>query len=329
MQADFRETLRSVYHVEVKEIDRYDSVGWGTNDDLLTSPSGTVVVGNIDPTVTLGPLGADFAHNDGAVAAEADNSKDIPEFDTLKVNVPSASEDDETRLIDDQQDASKFDEVVEDKQYVEVPVIREEIAAAAAAAAAAATATVAENPDVATKTLVDQVKQEIIADNNQYAPESVRIVEALKTTKVQIQDEAALEIMVAQASADNDSVVRGRHFRIGARHFGGQGTGEVASVLSGNSIVGRRTDSDAASESKLILFNGLYYRGSWATPFQQLRSDMGGNTFYKSDSEKCTVNMMRARGQFKYARLEKDKAQAIELPYDVSEHSFELFKICV
>lgn len=308
MLADFQETLRTAYHVEVKEIDRYDSVGWGTDDLLTSTAAAAVAVGNIDPTVTLGPLVDDF---DNGAVADVDNSKDIPEFDTLKVNTPDGSEDDETRLIDDQHDASKFDEVVEDKQYVEVPVIREEIAAAAAAAAAAGA------QDVAPKNIADEIKQGIFANNNQYVPESVAIVESLKTTKTQIKDESAFEIMVAQASAD-DTIVGGRGFGRAARHFGGHETGEVASVLSGNSIVGKKADSDDATESKLILFNGLYYRGSWATPFQQLRSEAGSNIFYKSDTEKCTAHMMRARGQFKYARLEDAKAQAIELPYDVS-----------
>lgn len=54
------------------------------------------------------------------------NSKDIPDFETLKKTEPIESPD-ETRLIDDQLDSSKFDEVVEDRQYVEVPVIKEEI----------------------------------------------------------------------------------------------------------------------------------------------------------------------------------------------------------
>lgn len=51
------------------------------------------------------------------------NSKDIVQFDSYKMEAGPV---DETR-IDNQKDASKFDEVVEDRQYVEVPVIKNEL----------------------------------------------------------------------------------------------------------------------------------------------------------------------------------------------------------
>lgn len=53
------------------------------------------------------------------------NSKDILEFDSFKMESGLV---DETR-IDSQKDSSKFDEVVEDRQYVEVPVIKDEMKA--------------------------------------------------------------------------------------------------------------------------------------------------------------------------------------------------------
>lgn len=50
------------------------------------------------------------------------------------------------------------------------------------------------------------------------------------------------------------------------------GDRDVASVISGNSLVGKKENRKAGdtedTESKLILFNGLYYRGNWAIPFQ-------------------------------------------------------------
>lgn len=51
------------------------------------------------------------------------NSKDVVEFDSYKME---GEQFDETR-IDSQKDASKFDEVVEDRQYVEVPIIKNEL----------------------------------------------------------------------------------------------------------------------------------------------------------------------------------------------------------
>lgn len=48
------------------------------------------------------------------------NSKDVVEFDSFKMESGPV---DETR-IDKQDDASKFDEIIEDRQYVEVPLIK-------------------------------------------------------------------------------------------------------------------------------------------------------------------------------------------------------------
>lgn len=88
----------------------------------------------------------------------------------------------------------------------------------------------------------------------------------------------------------------------------------------------------------MILFNGLYYRGNWATPFQvimtlhlhkswnfyifcvilqQLRSE-AEHEFYKSENETRNIKLMRTRGIFKYADLAELSAQAIELPYEVN-----------
>lgn len=54
--------------------------------------------------------------------------------------------------------------------------------------------------------------------------------------------------------------------------LGSPGDRDVASVISGNSLVGKKENARAGdtedTESKLILFNGLYYRGNWAIPFQ-------------------------------------------------------------
>lgn len=53
--------------------------------------------------------------------------------------------------------------------------------------------------------------------------------------------------------------------------FGGK-YGEGASIISGNSIVGEKENSKENDtykyEPKMLLFNGLYYHGSWAIPFQ-------------------------------------------------------------
>lgn len=55
------------------------------------------------------------------------------------------------------------------------------------------------------------------------------------------------------------------------KKFGGK-SGDGASIISGNSLIGEKenlTESDTDQfEPKMLLFNGLYYHGQWATPFQ-------------------------------------------------------------
>jgi len=221
------------------------------------------------------------------------NSKDIPDFETLKKTKPVETQD-ETRLIDSQLDSSKFDEVVEDRQYVEVPVIKEEISKQK----------VREEAKVDTKVSVDaEVKSTV---------ENFTKKEIPKTEPQVKKDAEKLEIMHAEAR------------NLGQRQFGSTNTGEVASALSGNSIVGRKDNSrepDKETESKMLLFNGLYYKGNWAIPFQQLRSATE-NVFYTSETEKSPVKMMRARGFYKIADCKNLKAKAIDLPYDNERYSF-------
>lgn len=96
---EYKQTVRDYYLAEVKDIDRSE---YDWNEP------------HIDESMN-------------------DNSKDIIGFETLKksenfddlqatksYNVPDD--------IEEKKEASKFDKVVEDKQYVEVPVIKEEIA---------------------------------------------------------------------------------------------------------------------------------------------------------------------------------------------------------
>lgn len=53
--------------------------------------------------------------------------------------------------------------------------------------------------------------------------------------------------------------------------FGGK-SGEGASIVSGGSIIGEKenlTENETNRfEPKMLLFNGLYYHGNWATPFR-------------------------------------------------------------
>lgn len=63
----------------------------------------------------------------------------------------------------------------------------------------------------------------------------------------------------------------------------------------------------------MILFNGLYFRGSWKIPFSKANSDV----FYRSVAEKKTVPMMTTSGTFKMGSLPGLDSEAVELPYEV------------
>ncbi|XP_037049152.1 serpin I2 [Bradysia coprophila] len=278
VEDDFRKSIHDNYFVEVKDIDRQ-------NDDEEESISTVTETENSDLAYV-----EDAKQNEKereikvsvTIAATNDttNSKDIPDFETLKKTHPAETPD-ETRLIDEQEDSSKFDEVVEDRQYVEVPVIKEEI-----------------------------LKKTPAVEDVKIVAKEAEVVEDKK--EIFVKETEKLEIMQAEAR------------NLGQRQFGSTNTGEVASALSGNSIVGRKTNSrqpDKENESKMLLFNGLYYKGNWAIPFQQLRSDTE-SVFYTSDSEKIPVKMMRARGFYRIAECKNLKATAIDLPYDNERYSF-------
>lgn len=123
VEDDFRTSLINNYYVEVKDVERSNVDEKGSSDMHDVDADSSLTLNDIDDehiseelidtvTVTL-PVGASGSPN---------NSKDIPDFETLKKNEPV----DGTRT-DNQKDASKFDEVVEDRQYVEVPVIKKEL----------------------------------------------------------------------------------------------------------------------------------------------------------------------------------------------------------
>jgi serine protease inhibitor len=66
--------------------------------------------------------------------------------------------------------------------------------------------------------------------------------------------------------------------------------------------------------SQMLVFNGLYFKGTWATPFVGQRED----SFYKSDSEKVAVTMINTQGNFRVGNVPDLDSVAIELPYKVS-----------
>lgn len=125
VEEEFKNSIHDNYFVDVKEIDRQiyyeeesSSTDGGNKDSDLTHVEDVKREEKVHESKVPTSVPVTVATNDTT------NSKDIPDFETLKKTKPVQ---DETRLIDDQLDSSKFDEVVEDRQYVETPVIKQEI----------------------------------------------------------------------------------------------------------------------------------------------------------------------------------------------------------
>lgn len=258
IEDSYKEIIETNYYVTVKEIDRdyYDTEETKPIEaPTFASPTSDNVSASNEKSQDVA-LPAEQLTLTKVLAEVANNSKDITEFDTLKMESEPA---DETR-IDDQKDASKFDEVVEDRQYVEVPVIKDEIQR--------------EKSDKDANTLainINDSKDETgLADEKQKLEETkvvAKVTEELKTIdepekfNLPLKQFEEMEIMQAQES------------RLG-KAFGGSNDGDGTSIISGNSVVGEKENvkGDAEKyESKMLLFNGLYYRGNWATPFQVMR----------------------------------------------------------
>lgn len=99
--------------------------------------------------------------------------------------------------------------------------------------------------------------------------------------------------------------------------------GDVTSALSGNSIVGRKGGDSAESgsnlESKMLLFNGLYFRGNWAQPFMELRSEEIKH--FNALGGKQVVKFMMTHGSFKFAEVPSKQLSVVELPYKNERYS--------
>ncbi|XP_022131001.2 serpin B3 [Pieris rapae] len=85
---------------------------------------------------------------------------------------------------------------------------------------------------------------------------------------------------------------------------------DIASSISVNGV--GKKDSDPKSTSIMIIFNGMYFRGSWKKPFDVIEPGL----FYKSNSEKKHVMMMKTRGKFMTGSLPELDSEALLLPYD-------------
>lgn len=70
----------------------------------------------------------------------------------------------------------------------------------------------------------------------------------------------------------------------------------------------------------MIIFNGLYYKGEWETPFERKPAD-SSRVFYKSEKEKIFVPTIHSQGLFNAGDISTLDSKAIELPYKGGRYS--------
>uniref|UniRef100_A0A1Y9IVG7 Serpin domain-containing protein n=1 Tax=Anopheles minimus TaxID=112268 RepID=A0A1Y9IVG7_9DIPT len=294
----YKDVLELNYGVEVRDIERNDY----NFDEPKTS---------LDPVVVEEEI-AEESNNpegDNLVVVEQSgnnsNSKDIVDFEVLKIKSALPVDDElrtdtgiSTKYDEIEDENPKFDKNIDDKEYVDPTKIKEELAKKKMEA----------TNEVVADAEVDGAKIKKTSDqHDDDQPEKL----TLPLNKLSLDDEHEEEYKPCISFQFN---VR-RSFL----------TGDIASALSGNSLVGRKAnikaDEEQVNESKMLLFNGLYYRGSWATPFQQLRTEE--STFFTNTDER-PVMMMRSQGMFGVGKDEQLDAKFLELPYNNSRYSLLL-----
>ncbi len=74
----------------------------------------------------------------------------------------------------------------------------------------------------------------------------------------------------------------------------------------------------------MIVFNGLYFKGYWKTPFQYKE---GEEVFHKSSNENVMTKMMYAIGQFNVGRIPELNGIVLCLPYKVRLYIIPILNI--
>lgn len=86
---------------------------------------------------------------------------------------------------------------------------------------------------------------------------------------------------------------------------------DISSGLSVNSV-GKKANTKSLTNPLMIIFNGLYFRGSWKYSVDAVEPGV----FYKSSSEKKQVPMMKIKGVFRTAFLPELDSEAVQIPYN-------------
>ncbi|XP_063708944.1 serpin B4-like [Culicoides brevitarsis] len=195
-------------------------------------------------------------------------------FKKLKLAIVNAEVSHQKNSVADKSDSkpSKFDKNIDDKQYEEVEKIKE------------------------------QIKEEKIKEEKK---EVEKTDEKEKKTEEEKKPEVEKPSKKEQETEKKETIAQLAQMRSFAED-------DVTSGLSGNSIVGKKNEDSEELESKMLLFNGLYFRGNWLSPFQVRPADV----FYNSTAQKTQITMMRTRGIFKTAFVKSVDAHAVEIPYE-------------
>lgn len=75
-------------------------------------------------------------------------------------------------------------------------------------------------------------------------------------------------------------------------------------------------------ESKMLLFNGLYFKGEWAQNFEAIEQQR----LFQSYKDKQDVTFIQSNGLYKYVEIPSQNLKAIEIPYKVFNFCKSLIK---
>ncbi|TMW44824.1 hypothetical protein DOY81_010096, partial [Sarcophaga bullata] len=238
------------------------------------------------------------------LAEKLENLDEKPVADVTN-NYNNNADDDVANVLDAKDQSKREDDLnLEENETVQenekiLKNFKEDNVAAAVEAAAEAEAAI-EDASNADKLLIPI--QEVLESNE---PEKVTLpLEKLETVLDEASKEGSPpEIMLALES----------HVSSARSAFGGRSLfrrDDITSALSANSITGR----DVGSKTKMLLFNGLYFRGQWATEFKEERQI--DEFFFMTSEDAMKTPMMHAYDKFYVADMESLNAKIICLPYE-------------
>ncbi|XP_017130994.1 uncharacterized protein LOC108148473 [Drosophila elegans] len=339
---EFKDLIEKHYYVDVKDISRQEYDWNEPNTSLQLSEEKD----NADSTEGS----TEQSNSKDVIGFETLKRINLDDED-----IPAIPADGYGQEIIDKE-ASKFDRDIDDKQYVEKPVAQAEADQLQKEQQPQATTTAESDsesqPEATTVTVEKQEKPDMAAEENPAEKQQIKRsdqeesqIKNLEENETVQEEEKLDKIMAAPAvtagepekvrlplqklesavkavakdGADEVMLALESHLAAVSRIYGARSLfrqDDIASALSANSITGR----SAGSKSKMLLFNGLYYRGSWANPFYQLR-DGSDEFFFMTNEDAMKAPMMHARGKFRVADLPQLKARVLSLPYETSRYT--------